>query len=118
MKRKILSLLIIMHGLFLFSGCQHPEGKIEWPEENLQWLSYAETQCADPWGYGNSQQDKAQYVKGYLEKQGIQVFNISLIKESEGAMCLACTCPSGRVLRVQVKKEDEAKLLALGFKMI
>lgn len=119
MKRKILSLLLIGFGLFLNIACQGPDGKLEWPEEaQTKWLSYQETQCADPWGYGNSNQDKVQYIKEYLQKQGITVLDISLNKVNDGAMCMACTCASGRVLKVQVRKEDEAKLLALGFKSV
>jgi hypothetical protein len=119
MKRKILSLLLIGFGLFLNVACQGPDGKLEWPDDSeTKWLSYQETQCANPWGYGNSNQDKVQYIKDYLEKQGVKVKSITLTKENDGAMCMACTCASGRVLKVQVRLEDEAKLIPLGFKPI
>lgn len=118
MKRKILSLLLIGFGLFLNMACQGPDGKLELPDESQNlWMSYRETQCADPWA-NSGQLDKYQAVKAYLEKQGVAVLDITFIKVNEGVVCMACTCSSGRVLKVKVKKEDEAKLLAIGFKLI
>ena len=119
MKRKILSLLLIGFGLFLNMACQGPDGKLEWSEESeTKWMSYQETQCADPWANNSAQQDKAQAVKEYMEKQGVAVLDISFTRVNDGIVCMACICPSGRVLKVKVKKEDEAKVVALGFKAI
>ncbi|WP_192822420.1 hypothetical protein [Rufibacter sp. LB8] len=124
MKRKTISFLAML-GLFLsFTACQIPATPEEASEgkglsTDGQWLSYSETQCADPWGYCNKTPDKRVCVREYVENNGYTVQEISVTEPKDGyGTCLACTCPSGRVFKVKVAEQDVAKLLAVGFKKV
>lgn len=64
-------------------------------------LRYQQTQCADVWGYGNSDSATLKMVYRYLDSMGlldrtsrffIQTDTTKLIK------CLSCDCPSGKLI--------------------
>ncbi len=64
-------------------------------ENAIAELKRDQTQCADPWGYGGSEQETLNQLKDYLLKKSIEVTSISIKKISTGATCLACTCTNG-----------------------
>ncbi|AKQ46949.1 hypothetical protein TH63_16990 [Rufibacter radiotolerans] len=102
--------------MFPLPGCDFLSDSPE--EEKLvmgQWLTYQQTQCADPWEPCTSQDAKA-CAGEYIKQQGFTVLKISVTRENDGASCLACTCLSGQVVKVKVSETDVSKLLAVGFK--
>jgi hypothetical protein len=77
---------------------------------------YEETQCADAWCQSDFTTCKTEAgVSKYLtEKLNISFSNLTITQENSGTVCAACTCPSGRFIRL--KSIDEDKLLKAGFK--
>ena len=82
------------------------------PEDRI-WMVYEETQCSDPWGFNSN--DTGSKVKDYLKERGIKVFDVEVVRYSIGPFCAACSCPSGRNIRVEVRDSDREALIGLGF---
>jgi hypothetical protein len=93
-------------------ACKPEVCPLEWTHE------YAETQCADPWQRGSDDTQTQQNITQYLAEQGIAVIQIEIEVIDEGPFCAACTCGSGRLIRVEVAEEDSAGLAALGWTAI
>jgi hypothetical protein len=64
-------------------------------ENNATELKRDQTQCADPWGYGGSEQETLNQLRDYLLKKNIELTSLSIKKVSSAATCLACTCTNG-----------------------
>ena len=85
------------------------------PAEERVEVSYAQTQCADKWGQASSIQQLQAVASAYLTQQGITGHQLQASVQSQGAVCNACTCPTGLVLSGTARKADLPTLLALGF---
>lgn len=95
------------------SACKPEVCPSDWTHE------YAETQCADPWQRGSNDAQTQQNITQYLAEQGIAVQQIEIVQlEDSVFVCAACTCSSGRLIRVQVSEDDSAELVALGWTAI
>jgi hypothetical protein len=81
-------------------------------------LSYNETQCSDVWTRGSSDNITKTNLAALLNTKNIYVSDITIKQESTGAVCAACTCPTGKVIYVSTLNSDEMKkkLSDLGFK--
>lgn len=105
--RVLLSILIA----FSFLACEKSKDTVS--------MSYSMTQCADPWhndDFFNGDKEKA--LKSYLEKQGIEVNSLKIVKDEECAKlihCAACTCASCLVATVEVSEDDVAAMEKLKF---
>jgi hypothetical protein len=76
-----------------------------------------ERQCAsDPYqAYSTPDDaDKKNAIKKYLEVNDILNINISLNVPFTGAVCLACSCPSGVSYTLELAASDTIKLKTLG----
>ena len=107
---RIVSMLFV---ITLF-GCT----KEEPVSADTQDYAYVQTQCADPWDQAGFRNDEATVgrVEGYLENQGITVFDVSLrTSEPVVVVCAACDCPSGWYLVVRALALDSTALEALSF---
>ena len=79
-------------------------------------LSYYETQCANPWEYGNSQSEHINNIQQYLAANGVNTNDIVIVSVPDSAVtCLACTCPAGRRVDIIVEDEDVTEANSLGF---
>jgi hypothetical protein len=121
MKRNLFSQLFALVLFCTVAACQSPGGELtESPEDALssgQWLSFHEVQCGgNPWGYCNKTPDTRVCVQEYVENQGYTVLNVTATQPTQGAICMACSCLTGRVFHVKVAPADLSKLLAVGFK--
>ncbi len=81
------------------------------------WYSYNETQCADPWatGFGNDEAQVKSEVEEYLENLGVVVAEVDMNNNGVVAVCLACSCTSGRIIRVRSTEDAEDTMTAEGF---
>lgn len=72
-------------------------------------LSYAQTQCSDPWG--NDAQDTVVLKKlgEFLAAEKLYAASAEIKVEYTGAVCLACTCLTGKVFYVTTFDNDEMK---------
>jgi hypothetical protein len=55
----------------------------------------AQTQCADPWGYGSNSDQTIAKLTAYLSKKNITVSKPDLLRTGAASTCLACTCGTG-----------------------
>ncbi len=78
-------------------------------------VSYAATQCADPWGLTTSNQQLRQAAYDYVKAKGITPFSLSSSASIPAAVCSACTCPTGVVLTGTARRADLPALQAIGF---
>lgn len=87
-------------------------------EKSYSWYVFAETQCANPWGTntGDAEADVIAAVTSYLDDLCVDVSETTIESAvGQGLTCQACTCPSGRGIRVKADADDEAILLSEGF---
>jgi hypothetical protein len=89
-------------------------------------VAYAETQCADPWlrptntsaiGYVADDM-RATAILGYLKTNGVPSARDVRFQAPPpvGFNCQACTCPSGRTIRVTISSVDLENARKIGFK--
>lgn len=88
-------------------------------DENV-WFTKNETYCAEAWHNEPwvTQEQEEENAKTWLEMQGVTV----LASEYDAAAitpeaCLACTCLSGGVYRIQVDAEFTDTMVSEGFTM-
>ena len=94
------------------TGCAREEADLA-PE--LVAVRYAQTQCADRWGQAAGTQQLVSVAQTYLAQQGLTLHQPQASVKSAGAVCAACTCPTGLLLEGKVQPADLAAVLALGF---
>lgn len=82
-------------------------------------MIYDQTQCADPWDVNWSgdmdESTTTERMVSYLNDSGITVINTETSQESNGIVCLACICLTGRSIEITVNEEFESELNQLGF---
>jgi hypothetical protein len=79
------------------------------PGDSLLTFSYAQTQCADPWPASADDNVTAQNVRRFLDSAGVPVSSVNIKKTALEATCLACTCPSGKIIYVTAPNTQEVK---------
>lgn len=65
-------------------------------------LTYQQTQCSDRWGYASTETELAYRVDTFLTNRNLHASEISFRQANIGAVCLACVCPTGRLIDVKV----------------
>ena len=98
-------------GTFAGTGCH----KSDTEPTDLVRVSYAQTQCADKWGFTRDNQQLQTLATTYLAQQGITLLNTNASQTSPAAACAACTCRTGVVLTGEVPSAQLAAIQALGF---
>jgi hypothetical protein len=81
-------------------------------------VSYAQTSCADPWYAPGTNSDAGfqQALENYVRQQGIKLYQVHLTASGQQAMCLACSCTTGRRVEAVAEAKDVDALLKMGFK--
>lgn len=67
------------------------------PDDELKEMVRTQTQCADPWGYGASNDETVTKLKDYLRKKILLPFRVELQPANIEFVCQACTCSKGFV---------------------
>jgi hypothetical protein len=70
--------------------------------DSLVVLSCEQTQCADPWQYGSTDAETISKISTYLRTNNYGFTSVDIRSVNSGAVCLACTCPTGKVIYVTV----------------
>jgi len=79
-------------------------------------VTYAETQCADPWQRGERDLETLRNIENFLRAEGIRFYGIRIVAASEGLItCLACNCGTGRRIEGKVHKDDLEAIKRYGF---
>lgn len=75
---------------------------------------YQLTQCADPWEGAIDLETGSGIIEAYLSEQGIKVRQIEVVRNTAASeACLACSCRSAFLARIQLSDADSDKLAAL-----
>lgn len=65
-------------------------------------MDYAQTQCNDEWGIA-SETTPSVVVKYFNDEKNVPLNSVKIfVKDSSAAVCLACTCVSGKTIRAEV----------------
>lgn len=106
MDRRVIVILWVW--TFSLFGC----GKVR----GLEWFTYRQTYCSDPWPYGNNITQLKQEVVWYLEDKGIYVKGVTVEKNArKPESCLACSCKNGTFIKVWADEAYTDSLLSIGF---
>jgi hypothetical protein len=115
MKLRYINPLLFTAILLYLAGCT----KEDQIADKTITVKYAQTQCADPWGYGTDNV-VINKLRNYMDSAQLSapLLSIMIKQENDMAACLACTCPTGKVIYVSLMASDELKqkLLKAGFK--
>ena len=74
-----------------------------------------EQQCGDMWNFYGSDDELALAAKGFLEERGVEVTRIEVTDEGQKQVCLACSCKTGRRIKVWTVEQDASILESLNF---
>ena len=81
-------------------------------------LGYAQTRCADPWGYGDDGSAIAvEYaLRDFFASNGVVINTVTITGTTEPVTtCAACNCPTGKTIYALVNSADSATLTSVGF---
>ncbi len=106
MKHKTLIIFILILPAFMLS-CERDYS-------DRTWVFCNETQCSNPWDNISSDSTESG-VEEYLKNNGICLFDIKTERYSYGPFCTACSCPSGRTIKVLIMDSDLNTIKELGF---
>jgi putative hemolysin len=97
------------------ASCTADQVEPEHPAPTLMGVRYVQTQCADRWGQAPGTQALVNAARTYLAQQGLTLHQAQAGGTNTGAVCAACTCPTGLVLEGAVALAELPAVLALGF---
>ncbi len=82
-------------------------------------LDIVETGCMNEWDdFYTGDNDYRDAVENYLEHNGISVYRVYSHSYYDGPVCLACSCPTGRLIVIRIAEEDKTKAEELGFHLV
>jgi hypothetical protein len=83
---------------------------------NSIWVLYNETGCADPWHAAFEDDDeKFKAVKDYLKDEDIRAYKVEAGTSIDPAICQACFCETGKVLRAKIHEDDRSAAVEAGW---
>ena len=74
-----------------------------------------QTQCADDWGYGTTDNETIAKLSAYLASKKITTSKITLAATGLQSVCQACTCSKGFEFHVWSQANYIDSLTSLGF---
>ncbi|MGI4865865.1 MAG: hypothetical protein ACRYFZ_18215 [Janthinobacterium lividum] len=105
----------LLTSLCLLTGTSCKKNSEPAPPDDTVAVSYAQTQCADKWGFTRDNQQLQTLAIAYLAQQNIALSATQATQTNLGGVCAACTCPTGVVLMGKVPTSQLAAVQALGF---
>ena len=82
---------------------------------NIKWVYYDQTLCADKWGPYTSNEDLKIKITDYFDGIGIEVYDIEIFNFGTPETCLACTCKTGKTIKLKIKKKHLDDIKKEGF---
>ncbi|MCC5922785.1 MAG: hypothetical protein JJT77_03275 [Crocinitomicaceae bacterium] len=92
--------------LFLFLACNREEEK---------WAYYNQTQCADPWGPAQSDNELLVGLANFFNSINVQTNQIVFSEDHALHVCASCGCFTGKVIEVKATESNINILAAHGF---
>jgi len=105
--KKYVLLLLIMGLLFSWSCSDDNKDAVS--------MEFEETNCDNPWDAGPGSANYIKEVRTHIESNDITVYTIFIERFSEGEICQACNCLTGRKIVISIPESDEEKAESLGF---
>lgn len=105
----------VFAGLLAMTGCSREDNN-ECTDCVL--LGYAQTRCADPWGYGDDGSAIAvEYaLRDFFASNGVVINTVTITGTTEPVTtCAACSCPTGKTIYALVNSADSSALTSVGF---
>ena len=103
--------IIFLFSILGFLACDNDPNLIE--------LDIVETGCMNAWDdYYNGDNDYRDAVEKYLEQNSISVYRVYAHSYWDGPVCLACSCPTGRLIVIRIAADDRLKAEELGFQFV
>ena len=84
-------------------------------KNNMKWLYYDETVCADKWEYNINNERLKDNVTSYFDGKGVRIYEVEIFNDRTAESCLECHCKTGRRVKVKVKKHDVSSMKAENF---
>ncbi len=100
-------LVILFVAVISFTACKK--------DCNTVTMIYEQTQCADPWGYGPTDQETKSKLGFFLDSIGVDYSNLSFARINPGQVCNACFCKSGGVFTLKTTEPFVETLIEKGF---
>ena len=108
-----MKLILFISCLLILQACvKHPVDCCLPPQQEMV---RTQTQCADAWGYGESNEETITKLTNFLLQKNIVVAKITLQSTGEEVTCLACTCSRGYIIHVWVEQQYTERLSKEGF---
>lgn len=106
--KKLLFLSLVLGSMLTVMSCSKDNYEI--------WMEYRETACAPSWTHGdNAELESA--LRAHLDSKEIEYFQIIVEGRLQGH-CLACSCYTGRIIKVRTTNDDREDMEEEGFKKI
>jgi len=88
----------------LFSGSVFTSSCIK--SNGTEWLFYDETSCADAWPFAAVNEKLKENITEHYKEKGIRIYDLEIFVDRTPEVCAACTCKTGRRVKVKVKSRD------------
>ena len=82
---------------------------------DIVWVYYDETRCADRWEKSNSNEVVKANIVDYYEGQGVTIYDLEIFFDRTPDSCFDCVCKTGRRIKAKIKGKDLSDLKADGF---
>ena len=76
---------------------------------------YNQTNCSDPWGYSDDNNELADKINNYLKAENIEISNVTIDNNGTAISCNACFCLSGKRIIGKVSRQDLNNIKEYGF---
>jgi len=107
MKHRNFKRLVVFASIALLVGC----GK----RNDIVWVYYDETRCADRWERSNSNEKLKDNIVNYYDKNGSTIYDLEIFFDRTPDTCFDCICKTGRRVKAKIKGRDLENLKADGF---
>jgi hypothetical protein len=104
--------LILLCGLIFFNASCKRNSCCALPVPEMMRI---QTQCSDPWGYGNNEAGTIDKLKHYLAAKNILPDRIELQNTGQLNTCAACNCSKGSAFHVWAEPRYTDSLVKEGF---
>ena len=109
---KRLTLLALPVCMLLFSACNKNDHNGQPPTT----MYYRQTQCADVWGTGATNEETVTKVESYFAGKGLPIASVRIAADSVADACEACTCRTANTIYAQISEAYIGEYKSYGFR--
>ncbi len=79
-------------------------------------VHHAQTNCADQWGNGDSDDATLTRLRNYLDQRNLYHTNEYITDSGPHLLCNSCQCTTGNLIYLRIMPAQQQQYAALGFK--